>query len=181
MKMEIKLKNFSFFIYLIINIIKDTFKPLSYLNDNNWYQLLIIYYLPSFVLNSYNNLVRLDDSFSIFKVTREFPGGPVVRTLCFHCWGCRFHPWSGNYDPASRGARPNTRCESCKKELRVTVVWQVAADHLDSCVWYYFLPSLHPPLWLPQVNPVCFFQLRKMLFWEKNGPLGKMLLMLLFS
>ena len=27
---------------------------------------------------------------------REFPGSPVVRTLCFHCRGHRFDPWSGN-------------------------------------------------------------------------------------
>ena len=27
---------------------------------------------------------------------REFPGCPVVRTQCFHCWGPRFNPWSGN-------------------------------------------------------------------------------------
>ena len=30
------------------------------------------------------------------KTFREFPGGPVVRTLCFHCRGCGFNPWSGN-------------------------------------------------------------------------------------
>ena len=26
----------------------------------------------------------------------DFPGGPVVKTLCFHCRGRRFDPWSGN-------------------------------------------------------------------------------------
>ena len=26
---------------------------------------------------------------------REFPGGPVVRTLSFHCRGPRFNPWLG--------------------------------------------------------------------------------------
>ena len=29
----------------------------------------------------------------------DFPGGPVVKTLSFQCKGCRFNPWSGNYDP----------------------------------------------------------------------------------
>ena len=24
---------------------------------------------------------------------RKFPGGPVVRTLCFHCQGVGFDPW----------------------------------------------------------------------------------------
>ena len=26
----------------------------------------------------------------------DFPGGPVVKTPCFHCRGCGFNPWSGN-------------------------------------------------------------------------------------
>ena len=25
---------------------------------------------------------------------RDFPGGPVVKTACCHCRGCRFDPWS---------------------------------------------------------------------------------------
>ena len=28
--------------------------------------------------------------------TWEFPGGPVVKTQCFHCHGPRFDSWSGN-------------------------------------------------------------------------------------
>ena len=31
----------------------------------------------------------------------EFPGSPVVRTLCFYCSRPRSSPWSGNWDPAS--------------------------------------------------------------------------------
>ena len=30
---------------------------------------------------------------SFFSSSWEFPGGPVVRTLHFHCWGGRFSPW----------------------------------------------------------------------------------------
>ena len=26
----------------------------------------------------------------------EFLGGPMIRTLCFHCLGCEFKPWLGN-------------------------------------------------------------------------------------
>ena len=34
------------------------------------------------------------------KVTKgDFPGGPVVKTPCFQCRGCRFHPWSGTRIP----------------------------------------------------------------------------------
>ena len=42
--------------------------------------------------------------------TREFPGGPVVRTLSFHCQGRRFSPWSGelrSHKPRG-GARKKT-------------------------------------------------------------------------
>ena len=27
-------------------------------------------------------------------IGREFPGGPAIRTLYFHCQGPRFNPWS---------------------------------------------------------------------------------------
>ena len=30
------------------------------------------------------------------KKVRNFLGGPVVKTLCFHCRGYRFDPWLGN-------------------------------------------------------------------------------------
>ena len=29
-------------------------------------------------------------------VPDDFPGSPVVRTPCLHCWGHRFDLWSGN-------------------------------------------------------------------------------------
>ena len=28
---------------------------------------------------------------------QDFPGSPVVKTLGFHCRGCRFDPWSGSH------------------------------------------------------------------------------------
>ena len=35
--------------------------------------------------------------YPLFKtVNRDFPGGPVVKTLRFHCTGYSFDPWSGN-------------------------------------------------------------------------------------
>ena len=33
---------------------------------------------------------------SIEQVRRDFPGGPVVKTLRFQCRGHMFDPWSGN-------------------------------------------------------------------------------------
>lgn len=32
------------------------------------------------------------------KISRDFPGGPVVRIPHFQCRGCWFDPWSGNLD-----------------------------------------------------------------------------------
>lgn len=42
----------------------------------------------------------------IFKSspTGEFPGGPEVRTPCFHCCGPRFNPWLGNKNSISHHA-----------------------------------------------------------------------------
>ena len=37
------------------------------------------------------NLIPQRDRF-----TWDFPGGPVVKTLRFHCGGHGFNPWSGN-------------------------------------------------------------------------------------
>ena len=31
--------------------------------------------------------------------SRDFPGGPVVKTLYSQCRGPGFNPWSGNYVP----------------------------------------------------------------------------------
>ena len=44
---------------------------------------------------------------------REFPGSPVAiaRTLCFHCRGHGFEPWSGNSDPASHVAKKKKKRE----------------------------------------------------------------------
>ena len=30
---------------------------------------------------------------------QDFPGGPVIKTLPFHCMGHGFHPWSGTKIP----------------------------------------------------------------------------------
>ena len=31
----------------------------------------------------------------LLKIWRNFPGGPIVKTLHFQCRGHRFDPWSG--------------------------------------------------------------------------------------
>ena len=39
----------------------------------------------------------------------DFPGGPGVEILSFHCRGHRFDPWSGNQDPACYLAKPKKK------------------------------------------------------------------------
>ena len=34
--------------------------------------------------------------FYFFRKLREFPGGPVIRDLCFHCKGHGFNSWLGD-------------------------------------------------------------------------------------
>ena len=31
-------------------------------------------------------------------ISWNFPGGPVVKTPCFHCRGLGFYSWLGNYN-----------------------------------------------------------------------------------
>ena len=38
------------------------------------------------------------------NLRKDFPGGPVVRTLCFHCWGCGFNPCGELGSYMTRGA-----------------------------------------------------------------------------
>ena len=34
--------------------------------------------------------------FDLMFYHRDFPGGPLVKTPCFHCRGHGFNPWLGN-------------------------------------------------------------------------------------
>ena len=40
---------------------------------------------------------------------RGLPWGPGVKTSHFHCRRCRFHPWSGNYDPTWHSPQPKKK------------------------------------------------------------------------
>ena len=35
----------------------------------------------------------------------DFPGGSVVRALCFHYRGHRFNPWLGNFAAQPKGGK----------------------------------------------------------------------------
>ena len=46
----------------------------------------------------------------------------MVKTLCFHCRGHGFDPWSVNYDPLSFAVRPKERKgKKGRKRLLFTV------------------------------------------------------------
>ena len=42
-------------------------------------------------------------------LTRDFPGGLVVKTVHFQCRGCRFDSWSRNKDPTCCVAWPKKK------------------------------------------------------------------------
>ena len=68
----------------------------------------------------------------------DFPDDPVVRTLCFHCWGPKFDPWSGNYDHTGHVVQPKRKkreilammslrlgCKSCSAKFLRFLTQQV--------------------------------------------------------
>ena len=46
---------------------------------------------------------------------RDFPGGPVVKNLCFQGKGHGFDPWSGNEDPTCCESWPKNKKQTNKK------------------------------------------------------------------
>ena len=42
------------------------------------------------------------------SLARDFPGGPVAKTLCSQCRGLRLDPWSGNYIPHATSKSSHT-------------------------------------------------------------------------
>ena len=64
----------------------------------NSYFLLCFHLLCCSFLNIWVEWLMLLKIILLFenKNIQEFPGSPVVRTLCAHCQGPKFSPWSGN-------------------------------------------------------------------------------------
>ena len=52
--------------------------------------------------------------------TEEFPGGPMVRTQCFHCHVPRFNPWLENKVPTSSVAQPKKKCIHFLSHMYIT-------------------------------------------------------------
>ena len=61
-------------------------------------EMLLSYKIKNISPNILNTNSRQECSFG------EFPGSPVVRTLCFYCSRPRSSPWSENWDLASHTA-----------------------------------------------------------------------------
>ena len=97
------------------------------------------------------------------ELHRDFPGGPVVKTLSFHCKGHGFHPRPGNQDPAcfccclvaqscptlrSHGVQHArlsfTISRSLLKLLSVESV--MPTNHLVLCCPLLLLPSIFPTI-----------------------------------
>ena len=55
---------------------------------------------------------------SKYRHLREFPGGPVVKTLCFHCRDHGFDPWLRNWNPTCHGAQPNNNNKTSASKHR---------------------------------------------------------------
>ena len=85
-------------------MIKGSFVTNHFKNEN---KIVILIIISIYVLFARNLLIHK----YIFLNTGswEFPGATVIRTPHSHCWGPRFNPWLGNWDPTSHGAQPKKR------------------------------------------------------------------------
>ena len=69
------------------------------------------------------------------------PGGPVVRTLCFHCKGHKFHPWSGNQGTKiPQAVQPKTQTYTLTKTNKKPQTTNDGAQALNHN------PTLPPPM-----------------------------------
>ena len=58
------------------------------------------------------------------KQKRNFPGGSVVKSLCFHCGRYGFDLWSGNWDPAYCKVQPENRKK--EKGFSLLFLWSLS-------------------------------------------------------
>ena len=69
------------------------------------------------------------------SITGEFPGGPVVRTPCFHCREHRFNPWSGNYNPANWDVWPKKNISNSitfrRPKCSAPQQWRACVDRMS--------------------------------------------------
>ena len=69
----------------------------------------------------------------------------MVKTLGFHCWGLRVHPWSGNKDPANVAWLKKKKISSGSASL---LSFQAISSQL------FNLHTLESPLGCKEIQPV---------------------------
>ena len=79
---------------MIISIHWLSFLPIKHFEISNIVQVATCMTMHLFPLHIKSVYKWMRPTYQ--KVSKEFPGGPVVRTLCFHYQGLGFHPWLGN-------------------------------------------------------------------------------------
>ena len=82
------------------------------------------------------NILKPVELYTLRECTREFPGGPMVRTLGFQRRWQRLDPWSGN---------PGRTCHGAGPELK-QLAGQVGGK-LNKEVMYVSLRLIHVVLW----------------------------------
>ena len=80
---------------------------------------------------------------SHFKIPlRDFPGGPVVKTLCCPCKGRQFNPWSGNWESHMlRGQNKSPLWSDCHSSFRC-FAWALMFSSVTGKNSSYVLPLL---------------------------------------
>ena len=102
--MEVKASKFSKLDPLLMTFLKPTCTTTTYLTllpgPLNWSCSILT---PAQVRVTYRPC--MSSIMPLLKTSqRDFPGSPVIKTLCFHCQEPRFDSWSGNWYPTSHAA-----------------------------------------------------------------------------
>ena len=79
---------------------------------------------PSVKINDVLTKIKWIHEFK-FKSTQDFPGGSVVKTLCFHFGGQGFDPWLGDKDSTYHLVWPKIKKKKFKPACRIRKEFKV--------------------------------------------------------
>ena len=95
----------------------------------------------------------------MYSFSGHFPGCSVVKTLCLHCRGHEFNPWSGNWDSECQEERPHSPIKSsittAKENYQLTGVGR--RPEIWECIW--ILRWLKPPQREEIIQPPLIIQI----------------------